>query len=63
MALTREHEYELRIFIATAEACWRKEAPSQSWHVLDWMSHRLRQKYPLVRRCDTIVVTDADCVT
>lgn len=59
--MTREHEHELRIFIAIAEACWRVKAPSQSWHVLDWMSHRFRLKYPLVRRCDTIINTD--CVT
>lgn len=56
--MTKEHADELRIFIAIAEACWRKEAPSQSWHVLDWMSHRFRLKYPLVRKRDQIIAQE-----
>jgi hypothetical protein len=53
--LDREDEAMLRAYIATAEACWRKENPSYSWHVLDWMSHRLSLRHPLVLTCDRII--------
>lgn len=41
--------------IAVAEACWRG---SQSWHVLDWMCWKLRCKYPLVRKQDSVINFD-----
>lgn len=40
----------LRAYIAIAEACWRKENPSYSWHVLDWMSYRRSIRWPLIWR-------------
>jgi hypothetical protein len=52
---------EHRLFIAIAEACHRKEKPSYSWHILDWMSWKLRRKYPLVRKCDSIISIDGCC--
>lgn len=50
--LSREHVDELRAFIAVAEAGWKG---SPCWHVLDWMSYRLRCKYPLIRKSDQII--------
>lgn len=41
-----------RAFIAVAEACWKG---SYSWHVLGWMSYRLRRKYPLFRKRDQLI--------
>ncbi len=57
--INREMEHELRAFIAVAEACWRKREPSYSWHVLDWMSYKMRRKYPLVRASECVVRFDA----
>ncbi|SHJ68892.1 hypothetical protein SAMN05444159_1237 [Bradyrhizobium lablabi] len=48
-------EGECRTIIGGAEACWRKNDPSYSWHVLDWLCYRQRLKYPLVRSCDQII--------
>lgn len=53
--MNREMVDELRIFIAIAEACWRKEAPSYSWHILAWMSYRMSFKYPLVMNRDAVI--------
>ena len=53
--MTKEQADELRAFIAIAEACWRG---SPSWHVLDWMSYRMRCKYPLVRAQDRLINLD-----
>lgn len=58
--LDKEHVDELRAFIAIAAACWREREPSYSWHVLDWRSHRMRQRYPIMIRrpgCWGIVTT------
>ena len=44
-----------RILIAVAESCWRKDNPSYSWHIFDWMAWKLRQKYPLIRKQDQII--------
>lgn len=49
---------EHRALIAVAEACWRKDAPSYSWHVLSWMAYKQRCKYPLMRVKDRIINTD-----
>lgn len=57
--ISKDQEYELRAFIAIAEACHRKDNPSYSWHVLDWMSHKMRRAYPLVRKRDQIINFDA----
>jgi hypothetical protein len=51
----KEWEYDMRLFIAVAEACHRKDNPSYSWHVLERMSWINRFKYPLVRKCDQII--------
>lgn len=48
MAISKEHEGECRAIIAVAEACWRKNEPSYSWHVFDWLCYRQSLKYPLV---------------
>jgi hypothetical protein len=48
MAIDREFIHDHQILIATAEACWRKENPSYSWHVLDWLCWKQRVKHPLV---------------
>jgi hypothetical protein len=53
-----EWEVDHRLFIAVAEACWRKNEPSYSWHVLDWMLQKLRRKYPLSRLCDRLISID-----
>lgn len=50
--LSKDQEHELRAFIAVAEACWKG---SPSWHVLGWMSWKMRCKYPLVRKQDQII--------
>jgi hypothetical protein len=42
-----EFIHEHRAMIAAAEACWRPENPSHSWHVFEWMAYKLRRKYPL----------------
>ena len=47
-SISKEQEYELRILISVAEACWRPREPSYSWHVLDWICYRQRLKYPLI---------------
>lgn len=54
----KEFEYDMRLFIAVAEACHRG---SYSWHVLDWMSWRNRFKYSLVRKSDQIINMDGRC--
>lgn len=41
-------EGECRAYIAIAEACWRKENPSHSFHVFEWLCWKQRCKYPLV---------------
>lgn len=46
---------EHRALIAVAEACWRAQEPSYSWHVFDWMAWKLRCKYPRVMRRDQII--------
>jgi hypothetical protein len=50
---------EHRALIAAAEACWRKENPSHSWHVFEWMAFKLRCKYPIIRKKDQIIRLDA----
>lgn len=45
--ITRDHEYELRIFIALCEAGWKG---SPCWHVVDWMHYKLQLRHPLLRR-------------
>jgi hypothetical protein len=57
----KEWEYDMRMFIAVAEACQREDAPSHSWHVLDWMSWKNRIKYPMVRKCDQVINWDGIC--
>jgi hypothetical protein len=52
---------ELQAFIAVAEACHRKQHPSYSWHVLDWMSYKMRCNYPLVREQDQVLPSNC-CV-
>jgi hypothetical protein len=56
--ISKDQEHELRAFIAIAEACWRPVNPSYSWHILDWMSYKMRNKYPLVRKSDQIIRFD-----
>lgn len=51
----KDQEYELRAFIAVAEAGWKG---SPCWHVLDWMSYRMSNRYTLVRECDRIIKLD-----
>ena len=51
----RVWEGEHRAMIAVAQAGWNG---SHCWHVFDWMCWKLRCKYPLVRKVDTIVSTD-----
>ena len=55
MAIDQELIYEHQVLISTAEACWRKENPSYSWHVLDWICWKQRCKHPLIRKCDMIL--------
>ena len=43
-----EFVFEHRAMVAVAEACWRTDEPSYSWHVFDWMAYKLRRKYPLI---------------
>lgn len=57
-AMLSETVYDHRIFIALCEAGWRG---SPCWHVVDWMQHRLRGKYPLVRLQDRIINLDGVC--
>ncbi len=56
--LTRDDVYESRVLIAVAQACWRKDEPSYSWHVFDWLCYRQRLKHPLVRRSDCVINID-----
>ena len=53
--MDREHADQLRMFIAIAEACWRPETPSYSWHILDWMEWKMQIKYPIIRNVDMII--------
>jgi len=53
--IDRDFIHEHRALIAVAEACWRPVAPSYSWHVFDWMAYKLRCKYPLVMKRDSII--------
>ena len=53
--ISKDQAGELRAFIAVAEACWRG---SPSWHVLDWMSDRMRRRYPLVLKRDQVINWD-----
>ena len=53
-----EWEQECRVYIAVAEACWRKENPSHSWHVFDWLCWKQRRKYPLIRKQDSVINSD-----
>lgn len=48
MPIDQEFIYEHQILISTAEACWRKENPSYSWHVFEWMCWKQRVKHPPV---------------
>jgi len=45
--LDSETVAECRIYIAVSEACWRKENPSYSWHVFDWLCWKQRIRLPL----------------
>lgn len=56
-----EFVHEHRALIAVAEACWRKENPSHSWHVFDWMCWKLRRKYPLMRQSDQVITWATVC--
>lgn len=53
--MDRDFIHEHRALIAVAEACWRTDEPSYSWHVFDWMAWKLRCKYPLVRLRDQVI--------
>ena len=55
----RDFVHEHRALIAVAEACWRKDAPSHSWHVFDWMAWKLRCKYPLIDRRSAVINFDS----
>lgn len=59
--MDREWVDEHRALIAVAEACWRTESPSYSWHVFDWMAYKLRCKYPLALKRDMIVSMATIC--
>lgn len=48
-------EGECRTYIAVAEACWRKDNPSHSWHVFEWLCWKQRLKYPLIRQQDRVI--------
>lgn len=56
--MNREWVSEHRIFIALCEASWRG---SPCWHIVDWMSYRLRLKYPLIRSSDRVIDIDGTC--
>lgn len=57
----RDFVHEHFALIAVAEACWRTESPSHSWHVFYWMAYKLRCKYPLVRKQDKILTLGTGC--
>lgn len=59
--MQQEDYGELQAFIAISEACWRKQNPSYSWHILDWMSYKSRMRYPLVRQQDMLISTATIC--
>lgn len=50
--ISKDQEYDLRAFIAVCEAGWKG---SPCWHVVDWMSYRMSNRYPLVRECDRVI--------
>lgn len=57
-AIDADFVHEHRALIAVAEACWRPQTPSQSWHVFEWMAFKLSRKFPVVARTDRIIATD-----
>jgi hypothetical protein len=50
--MTKEWEYDHRIFISLCEAGWRG---SPCWHIVDWMAYRLRLKYMPMRKQDQVI--------
>lgn len=49
---------EHRAYIAVCEAGWKG---SPCWHVVDWMTSKLRNKYPLVRIADQVICLNLTC--
>jgi hypothetical protein len=55
----RTFEHEHRAMLAVAQACHASGSPS--WHVFEWMCWKLRMKYSLIVRKDSLIDWNGVC--